>query len=68
MFCREDLGNGFESDNYYRLWPAQSRHLAFTLPEIVRQSYDEAVKCENAKAYVAAVVMVRRALEAITKE
>lgn len=26
------------------------------------------MKCENAKAYVAAVVMVRRALEAVTKE
>jgi hypothetical protein len=38
------------------------------VPEGVRQSYDEAVKCENAKAYLAAAVMVRRALEAITKE
>jgi hypothetical protein len=62
------MGDGFENDSYYRLWPSHSRHLGFALPEIVRQSYDEAVKCENAKAYVAAVVMVRRALEAVTKE
>ena len=68
MFFREDMGDGFENDSYYRLWPSHQRHLGFLLPEAVRESYDEAVKCENAKAYVAAAVMVRRALEAVTKE
>ena len=68
MFAREDTGDGFEHGSYYRLWPPQSRHLGFALAEIVRQSYQEVARCETAKAYVAAVVMVRRALEAITKE
>jgi hypothetical protein len=68
LFFREDVGDGFEGDSYYRLWPTHERHIGFALPDIVRQSYDEAVKCENAKAHLAAVVMVRRALEAVTKE
>jgi len=68
LFCREDMGVGFENDSYYRLWPPQGRHLGFALPEIVRQSYEEAVKCEIAKLPIPAVVMVRRALEAVTKE
>jgi hypothetical protein len=68
LFYREDMGDGFEGDNYYRLWPPHERHLGFALPDTVRQSYDEAVKCENAKAHLAAVVIVRRALEAVTKE
>ncbi|HYW47655.1 MAG TPA: DUF4145 domain-containing protein [Bryobacteraceae bacterium] len=68
LFYREDMGDGFEGDNYYRLWPPHERHIGFLLPDIVRQSYDEAVKCENAKAHLAAAVMVRRALEAVTKE
>jgi hypothetical protein len=68
LFCREDIFGGFENENYYRLWPPHSRHLGFDLPKIVQQSYNEAVKCETAKAYLAAVVMVRRALEAVTKE
>jgi hypothetical protein len=68
LFLREDVGDGFENDSYYRLWPAQKRHIGFALPAIVRQSYEQAVICENAKAYIAAAVMVRRALEAITKQ
>jgi Domain of unknown function (DUF4145) len=67
LFSREDPGDGFK-EAYYRLWPIHSRHIGFPLPEIVRESYEEAVKCENSKAYLAAVVMVRRALEAVTKE
>jgi Domain of unknown function (DUF4145) len=68
LFIREDIGEGLENDGYYRVWPPQSRHLGFELPEIVKQSYEQAVLCEKAKAYVAAVVMVRRAMEAVTVE
>ncbi len=70
LYFREDMGDdtGFEADEYYRLWPPHDRHIGYPLPEIVRQSYEEAVRCEAAKAYLAAAVMVRRALEAITKE
>lgn len=68
LFIRENVGDGFENDSYYRVYPAHSRHIGFLLPDIVRESYEEAVKCENAKAHVAQVVMVRRALEAVVKE
>jgi uncharacterized protein DUF4145 len=68
LFHREDMGDGFENDSYYRLWPSHHRHIGFALPDIVRQSYDQAVRCENAKAYIAAAVMIRRALEAVAKQ
>jgi hypothetical protein len=39
-----------------------------TCPALVRESYDEAVRSEGARAYMAAAVMVRRCLEAVCKE
>jgi hypothetical protein len=68
LFVRGNIGDGFENDSYYRVYPAHSRHIGFALPAIVRESYEEAVKCENIKAYLAQVVMVRRALEAVVRE
>jgi hypothetical protein len=68
LFIREDFGLGFEFDDYYRIYPANERNLGFDVPDIVKQSYDEAVKCENAKIWIAAVVMVGRALEAVCKD
>lgn len=70
VFIREDMGteNGFEDDSYYKVYPANQRHIGFLLPEIVRKSYDEAIKCELAKIPIACVVMVGRTLEAVIKE
>jgi hypothetical protein len=68
VFFREDMGDGFDKDFYYRVYPSQDRHLGFYLPEIVRQSYEEAVRCEIAKTWIACVVMVGRTLEAVCKE
>jgi hypothetical protein len=68
VFVREDMGDGFDKDNYYRVYPAQERHIGYSLPDIVRQSYEEAVRCESAKTWTACVVMVGRTLEAVGKE
>jgi Domain of unknown function (DUF4145) len=67
LFNRLSLGD-LDDDFPYRLWPPLERHVEFKLPEIVRDSYEEAVRCENAKSFIATAVMVRRALEAVCKE
>lgn len=63
-----DLGAGFEDDEYYRVYPPHERSVPFVLPTIVRESYDEAVRCEVHKSWIACVTMVGRTLEAVTKE
>jgi hypothetical protein len=68
VFYREDMGDGFENENYYRVYPAEDRHLGFALPKIVRDSYEEAVRCDSARTPTACVVMVGRTLEAVCKE
>lgn len=68
VFYREDMGDGFDKDSYYRIYPPQERHIGFYLPGNVRQSYEEAVSCELAKTWMACVVMVGRTLEAVCKE
>lgn len=68
IFYREDMGDGFDKDSFYRVYPAQGRHVGYYLPDIVRQSYEEAVRCEAAKTWIACVVMVGRTLEAVCKE
>lgn len=68
VFYREDMGGGFEGDAYYRVYPAHHRHVGYALPDNVRSSYEEAVRCEANKVYTACVVMVGRTLEAVCKE
>ncbi len=68
VFYREDMGDGFENDAYYRLYPPHDRHIGYILPDLVRESYEDAVRCENAKLWTPAAVMVGRALEAVCRE
>lgn len=68
VFIREDVGDGFENDSYYRVYPKNERHLGFNLPNLVRQSYEDAIRCENAKIWTATVVMVGKCLEAVCKD
>src|SRR5258706_12957916 len=60
LFFREDMGDGFASDPFYRLYPKNERHLSFALPQLVRDSYHEAVLCEGGKAWIAWRGMVGR--------
>jgi hypothetical protein len=64
---REDYGQGFLSNDYFIAYP-EPRRLSFQIPRSLRLEYDEARTCFSAKAYTAAVVMVRRALEGTCKE
>lgn len=70
VFLREDygLGDGFADDEYLRVYPPHKRTVSFALPAIVKESYEEAVRCESHKVYTACVVMIGRTLEAVTKE
>lgn len=63
-----DLGGGFDDDEYYRVYPAHDRAISYALPSIVKESYEEAVRCEVHKSWIACVTMVGRTLEAVTKE
>lgn len=72
LFGRELYGvdeQGIEIlSDHYRLYPAEERSVAYALPKLVKESYDEAVKCERSGTWIATVTMARRALEAIAKE
>jgi hypothetical protein len=68
VLVRDNFGDGFEESSYQREYPSLKRRIGFTVPSVVRHSYDEAVQCEQAKAWTAAAVMVGRALEAICTE
>ena len=67
LFYREDLGDGFENDSFYRLYPPQPREISYALPENIRAAWDEAILCERGKAWTAAAIMAGKALEAVTK-
>jgi Domain of unknown function (DUF4145) len=68
VFYREDIGKGFDGESYYRVYPPQDRHIGYHLPDTVRQSYEEAVRCELARTSMACAVMVGRTLEAVCHE
>lgn len=59
---REDYGRGFDEDDAVFVYPRQ-RQLNWAVPEPLRREWDEALACFAAKAYAAALVMVRRTLE-----
>jgi Domain of unknown function (DUF4145) len=64
---RADFGDSFASDSPLILYPAR-RGLSAEIPESLRQEFDEARACFDAKAYKATVVMVRRVLEGTCRE
>lgn len=61
-------GEGFHDDEYVRVYPARERTLNFSVPGLVKDSYDEAVRCETHNIWTACVVMVGRTLEAVINE
>lgn len=62
----EKRGKGAES--LARAYPLHRAALSCQLPTIAEQSYAEALRCEEAKAWLACVVMIGRTLEAVCKE
>lgn len=59
---RGNSGEGFAADSPSILYPAQ-RSLSTEIPNSLRREFEEAQACFDAKAYKAAVVMVRSVLE-----
>lgn len=69
VFLRQDWsGDGFDDDEYFRVFPPQERTLNFPVPDLVKDSYNDAVRCETHNIWTACVVMVGRTLEAVAKE
>ncbi len=68
--CRTTLLGGqysFEEGPLTRLWPAPQKYLSRDIPDIVRNSLDEAYTCFKAGAFNACTVMAGRALEGIVR-
>ena len=58
---------GFETGPVTRLWPQPQKYLSPHIPEIVRNSLDEAQTCFKAGAFSASTVMAGRALEGVVR-
>ncbi len=67
MQVREDYGDGFEDDAPGIFYPSK-RRLNFAVPRELRDEFEEALTCFEAKAYRATLVMVRRTLEGTCKD
>jgi hypothetical protein len=75
--CRNSLLGGQERydpeldsewSSVKRLWPQPEAHIDLNIPDIVRDSLEEARRCFKARAYSACAVMCGRSLEAICNE
>jgi hypothetical protein len=51
-----------------QLYPSQLRPIEFDLPPRVMESYQEALRCESAGAWIATAIMAKRTLEAVVRE
>ncbi|MFH1446782.1 MAG: DUF4145 domain-containing protein [Chloroflexota bacterium] len=68
--CQELVQVGRDRDEWItgkRLWPQPISFYSRIIPDIVRDSLEEAQKCYNAKAYSACAVMCGRVLEGLCK-
>lgn len=50
------------------VYPEPYKQLSYDVPEVVRKSYEEAVRCFSSKAFTASAIMCRRTLEALVGE
>jgi Domain of unknown function (DUF4145) len=66
VMLQEDVGEGW--DEMARVWPNPRRSLSTAVPKRLRAEHHESVKCFDAKAYTATVVMVGRTLEGVCAE
>ena len=69
--CQELIQTGPKREEWIsgnRLWPQPIVNYSWTIPNIVRDSLEEAHKCYDAKAYSACAVMCGRSLEGICKK
>ena len=68
--CHTTLVGGeyeFDSGPLTRHWPSPQKYLSHKIPEIVRNSLDEAYSCFKVGAFSACTVMAGRALEGLVR-
>jgi hypothetical protein len=67
LVLQENLGFGlsFHEDKPYQLYPPKRRIRSPDVPGPLREEHEQALRCFEAKAYAAAVVMVGRTLEGL---
>ena len=58
-----DYGGGYDEPE--RVFPATTRRLGYSVPEPIREAFNEAAICYRAKAYVASAIMCRKTLEGL---
>jgi len=64
IYQYEDIiEGGWEKPSY--LYPKSEKSISWMAPAFIRDSYNEALLCFDAKAYTACAVMCRRTLEAV---
>jgi hypothetical protein len=71
LACQDTFQTGLDDFDWSepgRVWPQPEKYVSSYLPEIVRNSLEEAKKCFKCKAYSACAVMCGRVLEAIWSE
>ncbi|WP_228927604.1 DUF4145 domain-containing protein [Streptomyces sp. DH7] len=69
LACEEDLGDRWDEEPMV-VWPTsrEQRTLSPKIPHQLRLAHEESRKCFSARAYTAAVTMVRRTLEGVCKD
>jgi Domain of unknown function (DUF4145) len=68
VFSQEEYGVDLGWSDMTRVWPGAVRPLSSAVPQPLRAEHGEARRCLDAKAYTAAVVMVRRTIEGVRAE
>ena len=64
IVSQEYLGGDFW-DEPYRMYPPQERRINPSIPESIKNIYQEALSCFKGKAFTATVIMCRKTLEGI---
>ncbi len=65
LLAVEDVYGPDYADDPIRLYPARDMHLSSAVPNAIAEAYSEARSCFRAKAYTAAAIMCRKALQGI---
>jgi hypothetical protein len=74
LTCRMPYVLGRDADYHQedsplrQLWPEQEAPLPHHVPQSIRDSHDEALRCRSVQAYTGAALLARRGVEAICAE
>lgn len=66
LTVQEDFGPGW--DDPVRVFPPRDQTLGYAVPSAIRTAFSEAQSCHPAKAYTAAAIMCRKAVEGLCED